>query len=314
MNPNKFFIGRTIGLIVVLAVAGLVALFFAFNNFIYNEKQAYAGKDYKNAEYVIDGNRVRLSNGLSEIDASPDSASKIITRYFGNEVMLDLNDDGREDAVFLLTQETGGSGQFFYVVAALNTERGYIGSQGLLLGDRIAPQTTELSQNPSHKNVIVVNYADRVPGEPMTAQPSVGKSIWLKLDPQSMQFGEVVQDFEGEADPSRMTLDMKSWTWIRALYNDGREILPKKAGVFTLDFSKDGKFSVKTDCNSMGGTYSANGGQISFTDMMSTKMYCEGSQESEFANLLTNTSGYHFTSRGELVLDLKFDSGSVIFR
>jgi len=45
----------------------------------------------------------------------------------------------------------------------------------------------------------VVNYAVRAPGEPMTARPSVGKSVWLKLDPQTMQFGEVVQNFEGES-------------------------------------------------------------------------------------------------------------------
>jgi hypothetical protein len=45
----------------------------------------------------------------------------------------------------------------------------------------------------------VVNYADRKKGEPMTAQPSVGKSIWIKLDPKLMQFGEVVQNFEGES-------------------------------------------------------------------------------------------------------------------
>lgn len=314
MNLHKFFTGRAIGLIIVLVVAGLVALFYSFNSFIYNEKQAYAGKDEKNAEYVINGERVRLTNGMAEMQATPDSASKIITRYFGNEVKTDLDNDGREDVVFLLTQETGGSGVFYYVIAALNTERGYIGSQALLLGDRIAPQTTELSQNPSHKNVIVVNYADRALGEPMTTQPSVGKSIWLKLDAQSMQFGEVVQNFEGEADPSRMTLDMKSWVWVKALYNDSREVLPKKAGVFTLDFSKDGRFSVKTDCNSMGGKYSVNGSQISFTEIVSTKMYCAGSQESEFASLLTDTSGYHFTSKGELILDLKFDSGSVVFR
>ena len=51
-----------------------------------------------------------------------------------------------------------------------------------------------------HKNVIVVNYADRAPGEPFTTQPSVGKSIWLKLDPQSRQWGTVEQNFEGEAN------------------------------------------------------------------------------------------------------------------
>jgi hypothetical protein len=98
-----------------------------------------------------------------------------------------------------MTFNTGGTGTFFYVVAALNTVNGYVGSQGLLLGDRIAPQTTEMSQNPRHVNVIVVNYADRKPGEPMVTEPSVGKSIWIKLDPKIMQFGEVVQNFEGES-------------------------------------------------------------------------------------------------------------------
>ena len=305
---NKFVLSG----IVILAV--VVGGFFLLNSYIYNEKQADAAADYKDAEYVIDGRRIKLTNGLAETEIEGGSAAKIITRYFGNEIMHDLNGDGREDAVFLLTQETGGSGTFFYVVAALNTERGYVGSQALLLGDRIAPQTTEMSRNPVHKDVIVVNYADRAPGEPMTAQPSVGKSIWLKLDPQAMQFGEVVQNFEGEADPSRMTLGMKSWVWISALYNDGREITPTRAGSFTLTFEEGGRFSATTDCNGVAGAYTAEEDSISFTEMVSTRMYCEGSQEAEFTQLLTDAGGYHFTSRGELVLDLKFDSGSVVFR
>ena len=37
----------------------------------------------------------------------------------------------------------------------------------------------------------------------MSAQPSQGKSLYLKLDPDLMQFGEVVQDFEGESAGSR---------------------------------------------------------------------------------------------------------------
>lgn len=170
----------------LLAVVGVLAIavaFFAVNAYIYDEKQGYVADDYKEAEYVIDGERVRLGAK---------------TQYFGNEVNADLNNDGREDAVFLVTQQPGGSGTFYYVVAALNTERGYVGSEGLLIGDRIAPQTTELKAN----NVIVVNYADRAAGEPFTAEPTVGKSIWLKLDPALMQFGEVAQNFEGESDKS----------------------------------------------------------------------------------------------------------------
>ena len=301
-------------LLLVLGLAILLGAFFGLNSYIYEEKQAAVGTTPQDAEYLIDGKRVQLKDGVAETEAAPGSASKTVTRYFGNDVSYDLNNDGREDSVFLLTQETGGSGTFFYVVAALNTERGFVGSQALLLGDRIAPQTTEISRNPNHDRVIVVNYAVRNPGEPMTTRPSLGKSIWLKLDPESLQFGEVVQNFEGEADPSRMTLDMKSWTWISALYEDGREVKPKNSADFGVMFTNDGRVSIKTDCNSGSGSYTVANGQLTFGPIASTKMYCEGSQESEFFQLLTNTSGYLFTSKGELILQLKFDSGTVTFR
>lgn len=176
-----------------------VVLLLAGGVFFFLTQKGMPVSDYKNASYVINGQRITLTNGVSEVPAASDSAAKIVTRYFGNELKTDLDGDGREDVVFLLTQQTGGSGTFFYAVAALNTERGYVGSDGYLLGDRIAPQTTVVSQNPRHKYVIVVNYADRAPGEPMTTSPSVGKSAYLKLNPAHMQWGIVVPDFEGES-------------------------------------------------------------------------------------------------------------------
>lgn len=291
---------------IVGIVAVLIGAFYALNSYIYNEKQAGVA-DYKDATYLIEGEPVTLEDGVSETEEAT-------TRHFGNELKTDLNGDGREDVVFLVTQETGGSGTFFYVLAALDTEYGFVGSDAYFLGDRIAPQSTNESQNPQHKGVIVVNYADRAPGEPMSAQPSVGKSAYLKLDEQSMMWGVVDGNFAGEADPSRMTLTMKEWVWESALYNDGREILPLRERVFTLTFGADGNFAAKTDCNSMSGSYTARDGNITFGPIAMTKMFCQGSQEMEFAKLLETTSGYHFTARGQLILDLKFDSGSAVFR
>lgn len=94
-----------------------------------------------------------------------------------------------------MTQETGGSGTFYYVVALLDTTSGPIGSDGVLLGDRISPQTITIDEGKTtngtnRQNVIVVNYTDRKPGESFDISPSVEKSIWLKLDPRTMQFGE----------------------------------------------------------------------------------------------------------------------------
>lgn len=282
------------------------------------QKEPDVMSDYKNATYMINGQSVKLLDGLSETETAPGSASKIVTRYFGNELKTDLNNDGREDLAFILTQETGGSGTSFYAVAALNTEQGYVGSDGYFLGDRIAPQSTTVSQNAQHKNVVVFNYADRKPNEPMSASPTVAKSVYLKLDPSTMQWGIVEPSFEGEVNPSRMTLNMKRWDWVNALYNDGRILTPKTLAsstkIFSLYLSNNGTFTGSTDCNAIGGSYLAKDGQMTFGDIYTTERYCEGSQEKEFIQLLQNTIGYHFTGRGHLIFDLKFDSGTATFR
>ena len=177
MKSNK--IAAVAVAIVIIAAGGL----FAWNSLKQSpktaEKGSVASDGYKNAEYEIEGQKVRLSDGFSEMETVPGSASKTITRYFGNELKTDLDGDGREDVVFLLTQETGGSGTFFYAVAALNKEDGYVGSDGYFLGDRIAPQSTTISPNPRHERVVVINYADRLPEEPMTASPSVRQAYLL---------------------------------------------------------------------------------------------------------------------------------------
>ena len=266
----------------------------------------------KNATYIIDGQSVTLVNGVSSVPAAPGSASMITTRYFGNEVTHDFDGDGRQDVAFILTQETGGSGTFYYVVAALNKPDGYVGSDAFFLGDRIAPQTTTMSGNPDTPNVIVVNYADRKLGESFAVTPSVGSSKWLLLDTKTMKLGQVVVNFEGEANPSTMTLGMKKWNWVHTLYGNGTTVTPKMPR-FALTFKSDKTFSATTDCNGVGGEYSLSGNKITFSNMISTMMYCDGSQEQDFVTLLNQVQSYMFTSMGELVLGLKLDSGSVVF-
>jgi hypothetical protein len=129
-----------------------------------------AGQSYKDATYLIEGNPVTLANGLST--GTPAGT----VRYFGNDAEGDLNGDGIPDVAFLLTTDGGGSGTFYYVAAALGTKTGYTGTNAVFVGDRIAPQTTEIKDGQ-----ITVNYADRAPEEPMTAQPSVGKSMYLTV-------------------------------------------------------------------------------------------------------------------------------------
>lgn len=147
--------------------------------------------DYKNATYIVDGTSITLVNGYAESPAAPGSASKLVTQYFGNEVTGDLTGDGTKSVAFLITQSGGGSGTFYYVVAALNAPSGPKGTNAILLGDRIAPQTTEIKDRE-----IVVNYADRAAGEPMTAQPSVGVSRYFHLQ------GEMLVEAGSSTTPS----------------------------------------------------------------------------------------------------------------
>ncbi len=301
-----------------LIVTVLLVLIGVFIYIAYNRNTKVASveivNDPKNATYRIVGESVTLVNGKASSPAAPGSASMIVTEYFGNEVNYDFDKDGRMDTAFILTQNSGGSGTFYFLVYALNKETGYQGSEGLYIGDRIAPQTTELLNDPSREGVIVVNYADRKPGESFAVAPSLGKSLWAKLDLNTMQPGEVVQDFEGEADPKKMSLGMKTWTWVRTEMSDGSVVTPKKSDKFKLTFKDAKTFSATTDCNGVGGEYRINENGLEFYKMMSTLMACEGSQEAIFRSYIQETRDFHFTSKGELILDLRYYSGSVIFK
>jgi heat shock protein HslJ len=155
---------------------------------------------------------------------------------------------------------------------------------------------------------------DRAANEPMTEQPSVGSSVWLKLDTETLSWGTVEQNFPGEANPDMMSLQMKSWSWVQTTYNNGDSLTLVDVDTFTLTFMDDDTFSATTDCNTVGGQYDTNDNQISFTNLFATEMFCEDSQEQEFVTMLSAVQSYFFTSTGELVFDLTFDSGSSVFR
>ena len=114
-----------------------------------------------NATYKIENDLIKLTNGKSEIEIAPGSASKLITTVWKQPVVGDLNGDKADDSALILIQESGGSGTFYYVAANISTNEGkYIGTNAILLGDRINPQSIKI-QNGN----IIVNYLDRKENE-----------------------------------------------------------------------------------------------------------------------------------------------------
>jgi len=158
-----------------LIVIGITA-FYCYQKLIKGESTIIPQNDYKNISYQIEGQDITLINGIAETQIVPDSTSKNIAKFFGNEVFADFNNDNLEDIAFLLTQDKGGSGTFYYLVAAIKNKNGYTGTNAILIGDRIVPQTINFNNGE-----IIVNYADRKIDEPMTTQPSLGVSRYFKV-------------------------------------------------------------------------------------------------------------------------------------
>ena len=134
--------------------------------------------DGANATFTINGKPVTLVKGVAEVP-SEKSATVTTTRYVGQEAIGDLDGDGHADRAFWIAQDAGGSGTFYYVVAALQKTDGYTTTNAFLVGDRIAPESLEIRGDAHEVHVL---YADRKPGEPMITRPSEGKVLLLKVN------------------------------------------------------------------------------------------------------------------------------------
>ena len=175
-HSTQFAIMNTrivVGVVIALIVVGIAGSYLADT---VPHDAARATLDPLNAIYDIDGMSVTLVNGSATQEIAPDSASMLRVETFGEPTRGDLDFDGDDDAAVTLVVNSGGTGTFYYVAAALYAGTRTEGTNAILLGDRIAPQTLEI-----RNGVIVANYADRAPGDPFAVPPSVGVSRYLVL-------------------------------------------------------------------------------------------------------------------------------------
>lgn len=127
---------------------------------------------------------------------------------------------------------------------------------------------------------------------------------------------EKIEEVDRESEiesPVVVSLEDYVWVWKQTVMNKDDDVTnPNKPGVFSLTF-EDGRVFGKTDCNNFSGGYKIENERITFEPFMSTLMYCEESQEGEFMKMVSDSTSFMFDQNGNLILLIKYDSGSVLF-
>jgi hypothetical protein len=135
------------------------------------QTESRQGIDPLNHAYLIEKEKVTLHHGHAREPISGTTAV-IITEVIHRPVYADLTGDSIEEAVSIVLQYTGGSGTFYYLVAA--------GSDGLIesyfLGDRINITSVKIV-----KGLITVEYLDRRETQPMATKPTIRARMDFKL-------------------------------------------------------------------------------------------------------------------------------------
>ncbi|MBX4198725.1 hypothetical protein KW800_00365 [Candidatus Parcubacteria bacterium] len=125
--------------------------------------------DASNATFIFEDGPVTLKNGVGFSSSGGDAFVQTETGLADKTVYGDINDDSKNDAVVILTQDGFGSGFFIYVAAYVSGNVSYKGSNAVFIGDRISPQSISIDS----KGLIKVKYLDRKPEEPFAAEPTV---------------------------------------------------------------------------------------------------------------------------------------------
>jgi len=126
------------GIVAVIAVVAFARSFFLITTTPHDQDliPGLPGSPL-DATYRIEDEEVALRNGVATKELVLGAASQAVTRVYGKPVFADLTGDNVDDAALILTQNTGGSGTFFYAVVAIRDGEGYLGSDAVYLGDRI---------------------------------------------------------------------------------------------------------------------------------------------------------------------------------
>lgn len=129
----------------------------------------------KNASFLLEGSNVQLTDGISAVPIENSSLVNL-TKYYGCPSSGQLEDKKTAALSFVISNESGGSGTFYYLAAAVEKDGGYIIIDPVFIGDRIKPIETSINNG-----ILIISYLDRAAGEGYSAEPSIQKNRKFKV-------------------------------------------------------------------------------------------------------------------------------------
>lgn len=236
---------------------------------------------------------VTLANGRWEgepfVEGGASRPTVVLDR--GLRLTGDLDGDGGEEAVVLLSESSGGSGTRLYLAVAAHSAEGISTLGTILIGDRVQVRAARLMGER-----IVLDVLQAGPGDALCCPTQKARKSWRLAEGRLVPVAvEVTGTFS--------LADLDGSKWILAEIEGEEPALPDAE--ITLLF-KGNKVVGEAGCNSYFGGVSEGEapGSLTFSAMGATRMVCPEAVmelESRYLGVLAETSRYGF-SAGRLVL------------
>jgi heat shock protein HslJ len=243
---------------------------------------------------------VTLRNGEYRGPAAHGSGVQMVVKLTDRRAFGTVN--GREAAAVVIVTDPGGSGTFSDLALLLTGDRGWVNVDTVPLGDRVKVHSIGIGDN-----AVTVRMTAHGPGDALCCPT---RDVMRRF---TFQAEHLVA--EPDAGPGQQEIVGPAWKWVKTLYRDDTALAPPaSAPGYTLQMKQDGTVQVRGDCNRGGGTFNLNGRSLAVTITHTTRAACpEGSLEDAFIRDLNKTGGW-LLKNGSLLLDLKYDSGTMEFR
>lgn len=264
-------------------------------------EEALRNMEYK-SEWTQSGTAL-LTDGEYREQAAPGSATETVVMLTDYVAYGELN--GQPAAAAILVTDPGGSGTFYDLTVVIDQDGQPVNVATASLGDR-----AQINSLTIEDNQIIVDMITHGPNDPMCCPTQQVVQIY---ELQGDQLLRISSETIGSGAYAGLEIVGVVWKWEKFLESNDNTIIVPKPDNYSLEFLPDGQVHIKADCNTILGTYTVQGSQLTIELGPTTLAACPpGSLDDEYLQALQDVNSYMMDG-DNLALAIKYDSGVMTF-